>query len=119
MKRQSPRAKSALTAATGAALGAAVALTAAFAQPAAAGDRHRDGAYRGGPYTHVTARSLFGNGSITAPVRPTWYGYEVRLPGGTWWDCSGNCSEMLRRQTVDFWEEDSGGPGTRLRDLLR
>jgi len=57
---------------------------------------------------YVTADSAWGNGSISAPVRYTKRGAQVRLPRGTWIYCVRRCSETLRRQTVDFWE--SHGP---------
>jgi hypothetical protein len=28
----------------------------------------------------------------------------MRLKGGTWIDCRGDCRETLREETVDFWE---------------
>jgi hypothetical protein len=31
---------------------------------------------------------------------------EISLPGGTWIECRLSCSDTLRRETVDFWEED-------------
>ncbi len=67
--------------------------------------------YRGpaGETAWTTAHSRFGNGSISAPVRPGPRGLEVRLPGGTWIDCGRSCSNTLRSQTVDFWE-NQGGP---------
>ncbi len=63
------------------------------------------GKYRSG---YVTAESAWGNGSISAPVRYSRLGPQVRLPRGTWIYCVRRCSETLRRQTVDFWE--SHGP---------
>lgn len=30
---------------------------------------------------------------------------KVRLPGGTWVDCAGDCKNKLRSKTVDFWYE--------------
>jgi hypothetical protein len=41
----------------------------------------------------------------TGAVRNTAYGKQVQLPGGTWVDCAGDCSRKLRKQTVDFWQE--------------
>jgi hypothetical protein len=41
----------------------------------------------------------------TGAVRKTAYGQQVRLPGGTWVDCAGDCRRKLRKQTVDFWQE--------------
>ena len=59
----------------------------------------------------VTAHSRFGNGSVQGPVRPARYGYEVRLPGGTWVGCRRSCSETLRVQTVDIFENQEGLSG--------
>jgi hypothetical protein len=52
----------------------------------------------------VVAESRFGKGSVWGPVRAGRYGPEVRLPGGTWIACRRSCSETLRVETVDFWE---------------
>ena len=64
----------------------------------------------------VTADSRYGSETITAPVRRAANAdrLEVRLPGGTWVDCHLDCSETLRRETVDFWQnhnERYGGDG--------
>lgn len=63
------------------------------------------------PYTGdradvVVAHSRHGNGSVSGPVRVARYGYEVRLPGGTWVGCRRSCSETLRVSTIDYWEND-------------
>lgn len=61
--------------------------------------------YRAAPYpAYVVAESRFGNGTVTGAVRPARYGFQVRMPGGTWIDCRRSCSETLRVETVDFWE---------------
>lgn len=62
----------------------------------------------------VTAESRHGNGAVAGPVRAGRSGYEVRLPGGTWVGCRHSCSETLRVETVDFWENDGRlvGAGT-------
>ncbi len=52
----------------------------------------------------VLAESRFGHGTVSGPVREGRFGYEVRLPGGTWEACKRSCSETLRISTVDFWE---------------
>jgi hypothetical protein len=41
----------------------------------------------------------------TGAVRNTTYGKQVQLPGGKWIDCAGDCSRKLRKNTVDFWQE--------------
>jgi hypothetical protein len=41
----------------------------------------------------------------SGPVRTTQLGQQVRLPGGTWVDCAGDCKDKLRQKTVDFWYE--------------
>lgn len=52
----------------------------------------------------VKACSSWGNGCMTAPVRAGKFGPEVRLKGGTWIDCRGDCRETLREEVLDFWE---------------
>ncbi len=60
----------------------------------------------------VTARSRYGAPqTVTGPVRRNGKDrLEVRLPGGTWIECERSCSETLRQQTVDFWQ-NYGGAG--------
>lgn len=62
----------------------------------------------------VTAHSRHGNGSVDGAVRAGRKGYEVQLPSGSWVGCRRSCSETLRVQTVDFWENDGSmvGAGT-------
>jgi hypothetical protein len=62
----------------------------------------------------VVAESRYGNGSVSGAVRDGRHGPEVRLPGGTWVGCRRSCSETLRVETVDFWENDGRlvGAGT-------
>lgn len=59
----------------------------------------------------AVAVSHFGNGRVSGPVRVTSTGYEVRLPGGTWVACRRSCSETLRVQTVDFYENNGSLSG--------
>jgi len=62
---------------------------------------------------HVTAESMFGHGSITAPVRRGRTGWEVRMPHGTWIDCGRSCVVTLRQQTIDYWESNGrDAPGS-------
>ena len=75
--------------------------------PADAGSRRNSDEPGGG----VTAHSRFGNGSISGTVRAARYGYEVRLPGGNWVGCRRSCSETLRVQTVDIFENQEGLSG--------
>jgi hypothetical protein len=60
----------------------------------------------------VTAESRYGSAQVVSgPVRRNGRDrLEVRLPGGTWVECGKSCSETLRRQTVDFWQ-NYGGAG--------
>jgi hypothetical protein len=77
------------------------------------------GRFRGGSEgNYVTAYSRFGNGSVSGPVRPTNLGYQVRLPGGAWVGCRTSCSETLRVQTVDIFENNGSltGYGTILNE---
>lgn len=79
----------------------------AFAGGSARWERHA-GAY--GPIVgYVVAESRFGHGTVSGPVRRIGTGYEVRMPGGTWIHCRRSCSETLRVETVDFWENRGGG----------
>jgi hypothetical protein len=66
-----------------------------------------DAGFRRPPEGDVAvAVSRYGNGTVSGPVRRTSTGYEVRLPGGTWEACRRSCSETLRVQSVDFFEND-------------
>lgn len=60
---------------------------------------------------YVEAVSLFGNGTIKAPIRSDPLGLEVQLPGGRWVYCRRSCSETLRVETVDFFEANEAGTG--------
>lgn len=42
---------------------------------------------------------------ITAPTKVAPLGKKVRLPGGSWIDCEGDCKEKLRIKSLDFWHE--------------
>ena len=54
----------------------------------------------------VTACSTYGrHGCYTAPVRQTPLGAQLRLKGGTWIWCEGDCRDTLRRETIDFWDD--------------
>ncbi|MDA7946477.1 MAG: hypothetical protein MPJ78_03280 [Hyphomicrobiaceae bacterium] len=55
----------------------------------------------------VTAKSDYGNGTVTAPVRMARHGLQVRLPGGLWYYCEVSCIDTLRREALDFWETRS------------
>jgi hypothetical protein len=59
----------------------------------------------------AVAVSRFGNGTVSGPVRVTSTGYEVRKPNGTWVACRRSCSETLRVETVDFYENDGSLAG--------
>ena len=76
--------------------------------PAAAADRTPPGIVG-----YVTADSRYSGQSVSGPVRRGPQGrLEVRLPGGTWLECGLSCSDTLRRQTVDFWRNHGGRPGS-------
>ncbi len=66
---------------------------------------------RGPAGDYVVAESRFGHGTVSGPVRPGRNGYEVRTPGGSWLPCGRSCSETLRVETVDFWENKGAGKG--------
>jgi len=60
------------------------------------------------------AESEYGNGEAIVKVRLVQEGsiryWQMRLPGGFWATCDGDCSEAYRRKLLDFWEtidEDS------------
>lgn len=74
----------------------------------------RNRGYNGLEEGYVVAVSRHGNGSVKGAVRPSRFGAEVRLPGGTWVGCRASCSETLRVETVDFWENEGRlvGAGT-------
>jgi hypothetical protein len=74
------------------------------AAPAEATFRSRG--YNGDRDGIVVAVSKHGNGTVSGPVRRTRTGLEVRTPGGNWIGCRASCSETLRVQTVDIWEND-------------
>ncbi|MGH6816591.1 MAG: hypothetical protein ACREC6_12900 [Hyphomicrobiaceae bacterium] len=82
--------------------GAAALLAGASVQAGSHHGQRGAKAPRGGPY--VVAESRFGHGTVAGPVRRTRLGYEVRLPGGSWIPCRRSCSETLRVETVDFFE---------------
>lgn len=63
----------------------------------------RSGYDHGGP-RYVIAESNYGNGTIEGAIRPGPKGWQVRLPRGSWIDCVRSCSDTLRRETVDFWQ---------------
>jgi len=52
----------------------------------------------------VKACSIYGNGCTQAPVRPAQFGYEFRMPGGTWVSCRADCKNAIREDMLDFWE---------------
>lgn len=57
---------------------------------------------------YVVAESRFGNGTVVGPVRRTRVGWQVMTPGGNWLHCERSCSETLRVNTVDFWQNEPG-----------
>lgn len=78
-------------------------ITAAFATHADAG--RRGYASEG---SQVVAESRFGNGIVVGSVRHTRLGRQVQTPGGNWIYCKRSCSETLRVNTVDFWQNEQG-----------
>jgi hypothetical protein len=85
----------------------AVALVGLLAGPADAASK-RSGISADG-YQWVTAVSAFYGEAkkISAPTRPGQWGREVRLPGGTWLDCAGDCRQTLADATIDFWDRQN------------
>ena len=65
--------------------------------------------------SHVTVKSHYSNGTVVAASRKRGNHYEVRLPGGSWLDCAGDCREEYRRKWLDLREtrnERSSGGGS-------
>lgn len=63
-------------------------------------------------YEMVTVTGDFRDQKITAPVRVTDAGRQVRAPHGAWIDCpAADCKKALKDATFDFWQiqEDDGG----------
>lgn len=65
---------------------------------------NRNRGYNGLDQGYVIAQSRYGNGSVSGPVRKGPKGLQVRTPGGNWFYCRASCSETLRAETVDQWE---------------
>jgi len=80
---------------------AILAVSTAFVATTAEAGRRRTESYANG---YVTAESRFGHGSITGAVRETNVGPQVQLPSGSWVYCRRSCSETLRVETVDQFE---------------
>jgi hypothetical protein len=56
----------------------------------------------------ITACSTYGHHTcVTAQVRQTPLGPQFRKKGGAWNWCEGDCRDTLRRDTVDFWDDQS------------
>ncbi len=81
-------------------LGAALVFAASGASLAGSKYGPRGGGYG---YRYITVQSKYNNGTVSAPVRPAQYGWQVRLPGGVWIYCELNCFQTLRDQTIDFY----------------
>jgi len=66
-------------------------------------------------YGSTYSRSDFGNGEAVVKVRLVQEGsiryWQVRLPGGFWDSCDGDCSEAYRLKLLDFWEESANARG--------
>jgi hypothetical protein len=67
-----------------------------LATPADAQRKRADGVVR--------TCSIYGNGCTSAPVRRARFGYEFRMPGGTWESCRADCKNAIREDMLDFWE---------------
>jgi hypothetical protein len=53
----------------------------------------------------LTVCSKSGFDCYTAGVRHTRVGKKLVLRGGATLDCDGDCRDVLRAKTVDFWED--------------
>lgn len=97
-------------------LALATGLTLASLAPAEAGFKRGRG-YNGVEEGGVVAHSRYGNGSVSGRVREARHGLQVQLPGGTWEYCRASCSETLRVETVDKFENaDLKGYGGALQE---
>jgi hypothetical protein len=76
-------------------LAASGAATSAFAWRSA--NHYQDG-------MTIKTESRHGNGRQVGVVRAARFGWEVRLPRGTWVACRTSCEETLRVETVDLQE---------------
>lgn len=65
-------------------------------EAAARRDQHHDGS--------VVACSHYGRGCVRGPVRDGRVERQVRMPGGTWIGCKGNCRRTLREESLDYFE---------------
>lgn len=52
----------------------------------------------------VTACSHYARGCVSGSVRRGRRQAQVRMPGGTWIDCKGDCRQTLREESVDFFD---------------
>jgi hypothetical protein len=52
----------------------------------------------------VTACSHYARGCVTGATRRGRHQAQVRMPGGTWIDCKGDCRQTLREESVDFFD---------------
>lgn len=91
----------------------AVALTLAGAMPADAARAKKKGKQARALPATVVAVGRSRPEVVVGRVRMGRWGPEVRLPGGSWIDCKGDCRETLREETVDWWErqENKGSTG--------
>ena len=64
------------------------------------------------PYRFVYAEFWYGNRKVVAPVRHSPAGDEVELPGGIWVPCQFSCEVTLRKQTLDYLENQGAGSGS-------
>ncbi|MFN0219109.1 MAG: hypothetical protein ACKVP4_09875 [Hyphomicrobium sp.] len=60
---------------------------------------------RGESLGMIKACSTYGRGCVSAPVRMTSLGAQYRSPGGNWTWCEHDCRDTLRRDTIDFWDD--------------
>ncbi|MGQ0456906.1 MAG: hypothetical protein ACT4OU_07580 [Hyphomicrobium sp.] len=89
----------------------ALAMLAACASFASAGEANARRALDYQDGMTIEAVSRHGNGSQLGVVRSARYGWEVRLPRGTWVSCRRSCEETLRVETVDLFETEDALTG--------
>jgi hypothetical protein len=72
--------------------------------PSKHGKHHKGAPYRHDGYRYIRVESDNHPKAVIVPVRQTPLGRQVRLPGGSWVYCEITCDYTVRRQSLDFWE---------------
>ena len=71
-------------------------------------------------YGTTYSKSDYGNGDAIVKLRLVQEGsvryWQMRLPGGFWDSCDGDCSEAYRLKLLDFWYENDNFHGDGFRN---